>query len=204
MVLVAIVIAGVWLALRLTAGDSTAPEPTATAAPAAPPAAVPTNGAFEVALTSDDRACDPQKVRITPSIPTDQLAGSPVAIDLVVSTSQKGPCTLQPSDADVIAVISAGDTPVWDSTLCATSLLTEPVQLAGGGWATVAPTAWSGRGSGRACGGGENFAGPGRYAVQIGTLGGEPGEAGFSLDARPKPKLKPKPSPSPTPSPKKS
>lgn len=202
MVLVALVIAGVWLALRLTAGDTSAPEPTATAAPVAPQAAVPTNGAFEVALTSDDRTCDPQKVRITPSIPTDQLSGSPVRIDLVVSTTQKGPCTLQPTDADVIAVVSADDKPVWDSTLCTTSLLTESVQLAGGGWATVEPTAWSGRRSGQACGGSEDFAREGRYTVQIGTLGGEPGEAGFDLDARPKPK--PSPSPSPTPSPTKS
>ena len=202
MVLVALVIAGVWLALRLTAGDTTAPEPTATTAPVAPPAAVPTNGAFEVALASDDRACDPQKVRITPSVPADQRSGSSVQINLVISSTQKGPCTLQPSDADVIAVISTNDKPVWDSTLCTKSLLTEPVQLAGGGWATIEPTAWSGRGTGRACGGSESFARQGRYTVQIGTLGGEPGEAAFTLDAPPKPK--PKPSPSPTPSAKKS
>ena len=202
LVLVALVIAGVWLALRLTTGDTSAPDPTATTAPAPPPAAVPTNGAFEVALNSDDRACDPQQVRITPTVPVDQRAGSSVDIALVVSTSQKGPCTLQPSDADVIAVISAGDTPVWDSTRCTTSLLTDPVQLAGGGWATVARTTWSGRRSGGGCGDGEDFVGGGRYTVQLGTLGGEPGEAGFTLGARPEPK--PKPSPSATASPKKS
>lgn len=199
MVLVALVIAGVWLALRLTTGGTSAPEPTATTAPVAPPAAVPTNGAFEIALSADERTCDPQKVRITPSIPTDQLAGASVRIDLVVSTTQQGPCTLQPSDADVIAVISANDKPVWDSTLCTTSLVTEPVNLAGGGWATVEPTAWSGRRSGQACGGSEDFAGAGKYTVQIGTLGGEPGEAGFVLDARPKPKPTASPSPSPSP-----
>ena len=76
MILVALVIAGVWLALRLTAGETSAPEPAATTAPAAPPAAVPTDGAFEVTLASDDRACDPQKVRITPSVPADQRSGS--------------------------------------------------------------------------------------------------------------------------------
>ena len=209
LVLVALALAAVWLVLRLTGGDAERTDPSVASAPKPAPAVVPTNGALEVALAADDRSCDPEKVRITPSIPLDQTSGSAVTIDLAVSSTETTPCTLQPADAELIAVISANDTAVFDSTLCTSrsgggSLLTDPVQLAGGGWATIAPTTWSGRGSGRSCGSAENYAGPGRYTVQVGTLGGEPGKATFALEAAPKPKAKPtKPSPSPTPTKKK-
>lgn len=198
LVLLAMLLAGVWLVLRFTGGDDAPkPDPAATAAPMPAPAVVPANGALEVALAADSRECDPEKVRITPSIPSDQPSGEAVTIDLVVSSTEKGSCTLKPSDADLIAVISANGNPVFDSTLCTSSLLTEDVQLAGGGWATIAPTTWSGRGSGRSCARTEKFAGPGRYTVQIGTLGGEPGKASFALKNKPKPKPSPSPSASP-------
>ncbi len=195
----ALLIAAVWLTLWLInrGGDSASDSPATAAAPQAPPAAVPTDGALEVALASNERACDPQKVRVEPTIPTGQPAGATVRINLVVSSTQQGPCTLKPSDADLIAVISANGTAVWDSTQCTSSLLNRPVQLAGGGWATVASTSWSGRGSGGGCTDGAGFAGAGGYAVQVGTLGGEPGAAKFSLEpGKPQPKAsKPKPKP---------
>jgi hypothetical protein len=197
MVIVAVLIALVWLALRLTGGDD-ASEGVSAPAATAPAPVVPANGTFEVALSAADRACDPQAVRVTPTVPTGQRAGASVAINLVLSTTEKAPCTLTPSDADMIAVISAGGDTVWDSTRCTTALMREPAQLAGGGWATVVPTSWSGRSSGRSCDGTESRAGAGRYTVQIGTLGGEPGEFTFDLGAKPKSKAKPKASPSPT------
>lgn len=199
LVLLALLLAGVWLVLRFTGGDDAPKPPAAAAAPKPAPAVVPTNGALEVALAADSRGCDPEKVRITPSIPSDQPSGEAVTIDLVVSSTEKGACTLKPSDADLIAVISANGNPVFDSTVCTSSLLTEDVQLAGGGWATIAPTTWSGRGSGRSCARTETFAGPGRYTVQVGTLGGEPGKSGFALKNTSKSKSKPSPSPSASP-----
>jgi hypothetical protein len=102
-----------------------------------------------------------------------------------------------PEDADAIAVISANDTAIWDSTVCKTSLLSQPVEISPQ-WATMTTVQWSGRGSGAQCAASEGYATPGKYTLQIGTLGGEPGKTSFTLDARPAP---PKPAPTPDPVP---
>jgi hypothetical protein len=110
-------------------------------------------------------------------------------MNLTVSSTARKPCTFTATSADVLVVISAGKTPIWDSTVCKTALLDEPVQLSPG-WSTVVPVEWSGRGSGPACSSKEGWATPGRYTVQIGTLGGEPGKARFTLE---QPEKEPKP-----------
>lgn len=182
LIAVAVALVLVWVVLRVIGGDDqSAAESDIPAAPAPPPAIVPTNGTFEVAFALAASACDPQQVRVTPTIPGGQPAGGSVTINLVVSSTGSAPCTLQPADAGLIAVISANGTPLWDSTLCSASLLLKPVQLAGGGWAAVTSTVWSGRVSGASCASSESFVGPGRYSVQVGTLGGEPGKTSFEL-----------------------
>lgn len=198
LLILAVVIALGWLGLRLLGGgdspDSSEPE----AAPQVVPAVVPTDGTYDASLPTTSAACDPQQVRITPTVPAKQKAAGDVTVELVVSTAQDEACTLEPEDADLIAVISSNGGPVWDSTRCPTSLLTDPVPLARG-WSTVVATAWSGRGSGTGCSSSEDFAPAGSYTVKLGTLGGEPGETTFSLapGAEPKPEPETKPSESP-------
>lgn len=190
--LLAGVIAIVWLVLQV-AGGSDVDEPTAKATATTPaPTTAPTpeakvDGLVDVALVSDAAACDPEKVRITPTVRSGQLTRAAVEIGLVVSSTASKACTLTPADADAIAVISANGTAVWDSTVCKVSPLTDPVAITPG-WSTLATVQWTGRGSGSKCTSKEDFASPGKYTVQIGTLGGEPGKATFDLENRPAPK----------------
>lgn len=181
LIALAAVLVVAWLVLRVIDGESAPPaEPDVAPAPVAP-AVVPTDGEFDAELAPSASPCDPQLVRVTPTVPLDQSAGKPVTINLVMSSTDPAPCTLQPADADVLAVISTNGVPLWDSTVCSGSLMTKPAQLAGGGWATVVSTTWSGRVSGGSCADSESFADAGRYSVQVGTLGGEPGQAVFEL-----------------------
>lgn len=191
LLVLAVVIALVWIVLRLTGGDDevepkAGPTPTATATTAAPaPATV--NGVVRVSLTSESRACDPEQVRMTPTVEPGQVTKGPVEIGLVVSSTEKAACTLTPADADLVAVISANGTAIWDSTLCKVSLLDEPVSISSD-WASLVTTTWTGRGSGNDCSPKAGFATPGDYTVQVGTLGGEPGKTSFTLKAKPAPK----------------
>jgi hypothetical protein len=198
LLLLAAVILIVWTVLQIRGGgdDEKPPKAAATPSKAAPkPSASPTtpaapkqtvDGAVDVAVVAGTAPCNPEDVRITPSVRPGQLTKGPIDIGLVISSTQKTACTLQPDDADTVAVISANGTPVWDSTVCKASLLSAPVALSPQ-WATFATVQWTGRGSGSNCTSNQGWATPGKYTLQIGTLGGEPGKTAFSLDARPAP-----------------
>ena len=131
------------------------------------------------------RHATPSRFASTRPFLTDQHTRGPVDVDLTISSTSKTPCTFSAVSADLLVVISAGKTAIWDSTVCKTSLVSDPVNLSPG-WSTVVPTEWSGRGSGRACSKKEGWATPGSYTIQIGTLGGEPGKAKFILTPPPK------------------
>jgi hypothetical protein len=199
----AAVIALVWLVLRFVGGDDEPdPKPTAKATvktTAAPTVAAPVNGVVDVTLISATRGCDPEKIRMTPTVEPGQFTKAPVKIGLVVSSTEKTACTLNPSSADMVAVISANKTPIWDSTVCKVDLLDDQVAVSPQ-WATLVTATWSGRGSGSKCSSKEGYATPGTYAVQIGTLGGEPGKTTFTLERKPEPKpSKTTPTPTKTP-----
>lgn len=178
----------VWLLVRAvtggdSAGDTSAtppPTPTATEAAELPAGTVPAS------LKTGDRACDPETVRISPSVAADQTAGADVTITLTVSTTASTACVLEASASELVVVIDDGSNPVYDSTSCAASLLGSPVSLSPE-WATVTTATWSGRVSGSSCSDAEAFAASGDYTIKLGTLGGEPGEATFTLGEAPPP-----------------
>lgn len=187
----AAVIAVVWGVLHFVGGGGespTTPKATATATVTPTPTVAPVDGVVQVSLSTGTRACDPEKVRITPTVDPGQHTKGPVSIGLVVSSTETTACTLSPADADLVAVISANKTAIWDSTVCKTSLLTDPVAISPG-WAILVDTTWDGRGSGGRCAKREGYATPGTYVIQAGTLGGEPGKATFKITAPPKPKV---------------
>jgi hypothetical protein len=200
MLLLALVIAVVWAVLQVRGGgDDDEPAKTAatpskgakktsaTPSPTTPSAPEQTvDGLVDVAVVAGTAPCDPELVRISPSVRPGQLTKGPIDIGLVISSTQTTACTLQPADADTVAVISANGTPVWDSTVCKTSLLSAPVALSPQ-WSTLATVQWTGRGSGSNCTSNQGWATAGKYTLQIGTLGGEPGKTTFLLDARPAP-----------------
>lgn len=199
--MLAVVIALVWIGTQVFGGGDearTEPKPTPTPTVTATPVPAPTEGVLPVRLTSAARSCDPEKIRVTPSVRSGQLTKAPVKVGLVISSTETTACTLTPADADLLVVISANKVAVWDSTVCKTSLLTSPVAISPG-WSTLADTTWTGRGSGSACSPKEGFATPGTYTIQAGTLGGEPGKATFTLNPAPKPAATPTPSKTPTP-----
>lgn len=204
LLVLAALIAVVWVGLKVLGGgdDPQAdPKPTATATVKATPLPAPTAGVLSVNLTSGTSTCDPEKVRVTPTVKSGQLTKAPVSIGLVVSSTETKACSLTPGAAELLVVISANKVAVWDSTVCKTSLLTAPVAISPG-WSTLALTTWSGRGSGSKCAAGEGFATPGKYTIQVGTLGGEPGKTTFTLNPAPKPTATATPTPSKTPTPK--
>jgi len=179
----------VWGAVKLIGtvrGDGKPdPAPTTKASASASPSASqateqPDPGLLPVKLTSDAAACDAETVRITPTVPPKQQVGGDVAVDLLISSTSPTSCTLTPADAGLIAVIGSGSSTVWDSTRCSTSLLTDPVEISAR-WATMVRVEWSGRASGSKCSDDEAYAAVGDYTLKLGTLGGEPGKASFSL-----------------------
>jgi hypothetical protein len=198
LLVLAVVILLVWVGTRLWPdgdGDPAAAAPTATATATRAPAT--NDGVVNVALTTGSEACDPESIRISPTVRAGQHTHGPVTIALLISSTSTKPCSFTARSSDLLVVISAGKTPVYDSTVCKTSLLSEPVQLTPG-WATSVAATWSGRGSGPRCSSKEGWATPGTYVLKIGTLGGEPGRTSFRLTSPPKPKATPTPSATPT------
>jgi hypothetical protein len=198
LLLLALLILVVWLGMRAWPdgdGDPAAATPTPT--PTATPTPATTNGITNVGLTTGSEACDAEAIRITPTVRSGQHTRGPVAISLLISSTSTKPCSFTARSSDLLVVISAGKTPVYDSTVCKASLLTQTVQLSPG-WATEVDATWSGRGSGPHCSSKEGWATPGTYVLKIGTLGGEPGRTTFRLTSPPKAETTPTPSPTPT------
>ena len=198
LLLLAVVILLVWGGIQLLGGGdgkpaANTPVVATTTTPSVAPTAPAASGPVEVSLVSASTACDPEKIRITPTVTPGQLTRGAVTIGLVVSSTAPKACTLTPDDADLVAVISANKTPIWDSTVCKASLLTDPVAVSPK-WASLVTTTWTGRGSGSTCSTKEGYTTPGTYSIQVGTLGGEPGKVDFTLDRRPTPKPTAKPS----------
>ncbi len=184
LLLLAVLILLVWVGLQLWPDGNdqrpvSSPAPTATPSPTPEPE--PSDGTTTVSLSSGDKPCNPESIRITPAVPSGQHARQTVSMNLTVSSASTQPCTFTARSSDLLVIISSGKTAIWDSTVCKTALLDEPVKLSPG-WSTVVPVEWSARGSGPACSKREGWATPGRYTVQIGTLGGEPGKAKFTLE----------------------
>ena len=167
-------------------GDSkkTSSAPTTPTVRVIPTEAGPPNGKISVELAAATGACDPEKVRVTPSVQNGQFVDGVVKVSLIVNSTQKNACTLNAKTADLLVVISANDSAIWDSSVCKESFLAEPVTISSQ-WATVAKTTWSGRGSVPNCSNEEAFGSPGKYVIKAATLGGEPGSDGFNLVRRP-------------------
>ena len=199
LLVLALLIAVLWAVVSFWPHGSDDPttSPTTPTSPPTPVQATATDGPVNVTLATGTESCDPEKVRVTPTVRDGQQAGGKVEIGLVMSTTEEQSCTLTASNASLIAVISANDKAVWDSTVCKQSLLTESVQLTAQ-WSTLVLTNWSGRGSGGSCSSKEGWAPGGDYTVQAGTLGGEPGKTTFKLKAAPKPTKTPTPTETPT------
>ena len=159
------------------------PAPTATPSPT--PESAPTDGTTTVELATSSKPCQPESIRITPTVPSGQHTRDAVDVDLAISSTATRACTFTAQSSDLLAIISAGKTAIWDSTVCKYALLDGEVQIAPG-WSTVERVAWSGRGSGPACSKKEGWATPGRYTLEIGTLGGEPGKTRFTITPQPK------------------
>ncbi|MFI5428975.1 hypothetical protein [Aeromicrobium sp. UC242_57] len=93
LLVLAALIAVVWIGLRLFGGSDDEPQAAATTPPpavtttAAPVAKV--NGRVDVSLVSATKACDPQKIRVVPSVKSGQLTKGPVQIGLVVRLDQQ-------------------------------------------------------------------------------------------------------------------
>lgn len=199
--MLAVILLIAWGATKAFAAEEKANKPIATpsAIPTkAAPVAAPVDGKIAVSLTSGTAPCEPEKVRVTPSVKSGQYAGAEVAVSMSVSTTQKNPCILNAKTADLLVVISANKSPVWDSSVCKSALLAEPVAVSPR-WSTVAAATWTGRGSGKNCSAKQGFTSSGTYVIKAATLGGEPGQATFRLVAKPKPKPIPRPTATATP-----
>jgi hypothetical protein len=130
-----------------------------------------------------------------------------VVVDVAVTTSASKPCTFTPKPLDPLAVITQDGDTLWDSSICEAAIVARPVRLVPG-WATTVRLPWVPRESGDECKADEDWVEPGEYTLRVGTLGGEPGRADFTLVEPPPPPPTPTPSvgpakPTPSPSPAK-
>ena len=101
------------------AEPSADPEPSPSATPEPSPTPTAPEGQRAVTVSravAGGTACDPEQVRVVPSVGFGQRAGAPVAVDLLVSTTALEACTLLPDEAGLIAVVSDGGTAVWRCT----------------------------------------------------------------------------------------
>ncbi|MTB88296.1 hypothetical protein H9L21_01795 [Aeromicrobium senzhongii] len=204
LLVLAILIAIVWGVLQLIGlvrgddagkAEATRPTPTPTTAPTAPPTTPPADQ-VAVAIETDEAVCEPENVRIVPSVPGGQFAGGPVAIDLMLTSLDGTACTFRPSTRELLVVVDTERAPIYDSSVCRAAFFDQSVSIPAG-WSTVAPVEWTGRGSGAGCGSSEGFAPPGTYTLKIGTYGGEPGEVTFKLARRAPETPETKPTPAP-------
>ncbi len=192
----------VWGAVKLFDGDDS-PKPRAAAEPTVSSAPTPTaavNPVTEAKLAAATKRCDPEKVRISPTVKDAQYSDEPVDMSFMLSTTQKESCIFDAKAADLLIVINANGSAIWDSSVCQEALFPEPVTIAAK-WATAAHVTWSGRGSGSSCSKKESYGGPGSYLIRAATLGGEPGSDNFTLIRKPKPKPKATPTPKASPTP---
>jgi hypothetical protein len=179
-------------ALPSASPTTPAPKPK----PTTPKPTVPAEGSTtKVALAKASHACDSGDVSMVPAITSPQHTKQPVMVDVSLTTSAKKPCVFTPKGADPLAVISHDGDTVWDSSVCDRAVVSRPVQLVPG-WATTVRVPWIPRESGDSCKPDEDWVDPGKYTLRVGTLGGEPGRADFTLVEPPPP-----PTPTPTPSP---
>ena len=200
LLVLAVVLLLAWGATRAFGGEGKADKPVAkptAKATTTATAAAPVDGKITVNLSSGTATCDPEKVRVTPSVESGQYVGAAVKVSMIVSTTQKEPCILNAKAADLLVVISANKAPIWDSSVCKTALLPIPVSVSPR-WSTVAAATWTGRGSGTKCSTKDGFASPGTYVIKSATLGGEPGQDTFTLVNKPKPKPTATPTKKPT------
>jgi len=182
---------GVLQVIDLVRGDdaSTAAEPTAqptsaaTSAPTTPPTTAPPADQVPVAIETAATVCEPENVRIVPSVAAGQEAGAPVRIDLMVTALDGKACTFRPKADEMLAVVDTDRAPIYDSSVCRAAFFDQAIAIPEG-WGTVTTIEWNGRGSGTACGPSEGFAPAGTYTLKIGTYGGEPGETTFKLAQR--------------------
>lgn len=200
LLVLALVLLLAWGATKAFGGEDKVAKPVAkptTSPTTAITTPAPVDGRVTVNLSTGTAPCDPEKVRVTPSIKSGQYVGAAVKVSMIVSTTEKDPCILTAKSADLLVVISANKAPVWDSSVCKTALLPGPVAVSPR-WSTVAPATWTGRGSGNKCSNKEGFASPGTYVIKSATLGGEPGQDTFTLVNKPKPKPTATPTKTPT------
>lgn len=208
LLLLAAAILVAWVIVQVWPLGSDEPNPTSTSTVTAlPPGATPTAATTptptpppgittSVTLAAGKTACKARDVTISPSVTSPQFARQPAFVDVAITTSTNKPCVFTPKPLDPLAVITHDGDTVWDSSICEAAIVSRPVRLVPG-WATTVRVPWVPRESGDACEPDEDWIEPGEYTLRVGTLGGEPGRADFTLTEPPPPP----PSPSPTPTP---
>jgi hypothetical protein len=209
LLLVAALILLAWVVLQVwtRVGDDAGPTSTATVTalpptptPSASPTPTPTpppGATTRVTLPTATGACATRDVTITPSITSPQFAQRPVFVDVAVMTTASKPCIFTPKSLDPLAVVTQDDDTVWDSSICERAIVSRPVRLVPG-WAMTIRVPWVPRESGDSCEPDEDWLEPDDYTLRVGTLGGEPGRADFTLKEPPPPPPPPTPTPAPT------
>lgn len=191
-----------WIVLQLWPSGSDEDDPTSRATVTAlPPSATPTptpppGTTAEVTLPAGSKPCDSGDITLVPTVASPQDAQAAVLVDVGILTSASKPCAFTPQGFDPLAIVTHDGKTVWDSSVCDTAIVGTPIQLVPG-WATTVRIPWSPQESGDSCTGEEPWLPAGDYTLRVGTLGGEPGRADFTL-AEPPPPPEPTPEPVPT------
>ena len=174
-----------------TSGAATGTTPTGPVGPTTPTLAPPQG------------VCSPSDIVITPSVPSGAVAGRDVPLRLSLQTVTAEACTWEVGPRSLAVRISRDGSSVWSSRQCPRSVPRQSVVVRRA-VATVVELTWKdARESADGCTTGAGWVRPGDFTIAAAALGGEPGQAEFTLGS-PAPETIPvSPKSTPTKQPKK-
>lgn len=185
--------AAISAAPRVTGGATTSAASGATAPTAAPTPAAPTS----TAPAMPDGPCNPDDVRVAPSVAKGAAAGRDVAITLSLTTLARPACTWTVGATTTAVTVADADGPVWTTSQCARAFPAQAVVVRRD-QPTAVTLVWNARRSDAGCSRRTTWVLPGDFEVAAAPLGGEPSSSAFTL-AKPAPRkvvvtVPPKPS----------
>ena len=156
-----------------------------TPSPAASPLAEPTG------------SCPDSDIVVTPTVPGEVYAGSPVDLDLQLTTEKSPACTWSVSPQTLVVKLTSGADRIWSTQDCPGVIHKQDVVVRKDVPTSVTVT-WRGRRSDGTCSATNAWAQPGYYYVTAAALGAEPDQVQFVLRTPVAPTITPTPSPSPS------
>ncbi|MCZ4498619.1 MAG: hypothetical protein JWQ74_1172 [Marmoricola sp.] len=145
-------------------------------------------------LVAPDGPCSVADITVTPRVST-AAAGRTIPVTLLL-TGIRPACTFVVSPSTLAVKVTKGDSRLWSSQDCPTSISRQTVVVRSGS-STSVQVSWNGRRSTGTCSRANSWVLPGKYRVTAAAIGSEPAQGLVTLKQPPRPivikTIKPKP-----------